>query len=58
MKPPAWEIHIPWRLSMVQLRQLPSQPSRMRRLDACLCSFSEKGLYAFVREGLDHLHSV
>jgi CMP-2-keto-3-deoxyoctulosonic acid synthetase len=36
MKPPAWQIHIPW------------------RLDTCPCSFSEKGLYAFVREGLDH----
>jgi len=43
---------------MIQLRQLSSQLSRMRRLNASLCSFSKKGFYAFVREGLDHLCSV
>jgi hypothetical protein len=30
----------------------------MRRLYASLCSFSEKGLYALVREGLNHLRKV
>jgi hypothetical protein len=58
MKPPAWKVHISGSLSLVQLRQLPSQPSRVRRLDTCPCSFSEKGLNALVREGLDHVRLV
>jgi hypothetical protein len=42
MKPPAWQIHVPWRLSPVQLRQLPRQPSRLHHLDAGLCSLLKK----------------
>ena len=42
MKPPAWQIHVPWRLSPVQLRQLPRQPSRIHHLDAGLCSLLKK----------------
>jgi hypothetical protein len=48
MKPPARQIHIARCLRLIQLRQLPRQPSRMHRLDTCLCSFYEKGLYALV----------
>ena len=51
---PARQVHVAGRRRLIQLRELATQPGRVRRLNPGLAAFAEKGLQALVCKALNH----